>query len=180
MSALNELLLSPAVVTAAADGDTAAFTRIVAQHHDDMVRVAYLISGDVELAHEAVQSAWSTAWLKLKDLRDPDRLRPWLVSVAANEARQLLRRRRRHSVREIDLDSMTGLEASGSADRDDSIDLLDALARISPDDRAILAMRYGLGLTSDEIGKAIGMSAPGVRSRLTRSVARLRKDLGHE
>ena len=153
MSVLNETLMSPAVVTAAAGGDTVAFTRIVAQHHDDMVRVAYLISGDVELAHEAVQSAWSTAWLKIKDLRDPDRLRPWLVSVAANEARQLLRRRRRHSVREIEIDSMTGLEASGSTARDDSIDLLDALARLSPDDRAIMAIGYGLGLTSEEIGK---------------------------
>ena len=131
MSAFNEILMSPAVVTAAAAGDTVAFTRIVAQHHDDMVRVAYLISGDVELAHEAVQSAWSTAWLKMKDLRDPDRLRPWLVSVAANEARQLLRRRRRHSVREIELDSVTGLAATGSTARDDSIDLLDALARYS-------------------------------------------------
>ena len=43
--------------------------------------------------------------------------------------------------------------------------------------RAIVAMRYALGLTSDEIGQAIGLSAPGVRSRLARCVAILRKDL---
>jgi len=38
-----------------------------------------------------VQSARSIAWRKLSSLRDPERLRPWLVSVAANEARQLVR-----------------------------------------------------------------------------------------
>ena len=55
-----------------------------------------------------------------------------------------------------------------------------ALDRLAGDDRQILAMRYVLGLTSEEIGRSIGMSAPGVRSRLSRAIARLRKDLGDD
>ena len=51
------------------------------------------------------------------------------------------------------------------------------MARLSLDDRAMVAMRYVAGLTSSEIGVAIGMSPGGVRTRLARLLGRLREDL---
>src|SRR6186997_1893258 len=92
--------LAGAVAQAAA-GDEVAFARIVRAHHADMTRVCFVICGDLDLADEAVGAAWPIAWRKLGSLKDPDRLRPWLVSVAANEARQLLRRQRRRKVVEL-------------------------------------------------------------------------------
>lgn len=53
--------------------------------------VCFVICSDQEMAQDAVQSAWPIAWRKLGSLRDPDRLRPWVVSVAANGVRQLMR-----------------------------------------------------------------------------------------
>src|SRR5438093_7667832 len=88
-------------VALAASGDENAFARIVQGHHDDMMRVCFVICGDLDLADEAVQAAWPIVWRKLGSLREPSRLRPWLVSVAANEARQLIRRRRRRTVVEL-------------------------------------------------------------------------------
>ncbi len=88
-------------VALAAAGDEAAFARIVQAHHDDMTRVCFVICGDLDVADEAVQAAWPIVWRKLGSLRDPSRLRPWLVSIAANEARQLIRRRRRRTVVEL-------------------------------------------------------------------------------
>lgn len=179
MDTLTELELSPAIVASAAAGDVDAFTRIVAEHHQDLVRVAYLVCGDADLAQEAVQSAWSIAWRKIGDLRDRDRLRPWLASIAANEARQLIRRRSRRTVREVDLDLA---EASGDyvvtrPHQDAVLDLLRALEDLSPDDRGLLAMRYALGLTAEEIARARGIGISAVRMRLSRTVARLRKEL---
>jgi len=63
-----------------------------------MVRVCQLICGDPELAQDAAHAAWPIALQKLASLRDPDKLRPWLVSIAANEARQMLRRLHRDRV----------------------------------------------------------------------------------
>ena len=92
----------PAVAVArAAAGDESAFARIIEAHHDDMTRVCFVICGDLDIADEAVQAAWPIVWRKLGTLRDPGRLRPWLVSIAANEARQLVRRRRRRVVVEL-------------------------------------------------------------------------------
>jgi RNA polymerase sigma factor (sigma-70 family) len=167
------------VVVSAAAGDETAFAQIIARYDDDLARVAYLVTADIGLAHDAVQAAWPIAWRKLGSLRDLDRIRPWLVAIAVNEARQLLRRQRRQRVVEISMERLP--EASPnrptSVSADQHLDLLDALRALSSDDRAIVAMRYALGLNSDEIGQAIGLSAPGVRSRLARCVALLRKDL---
>jgi RNA polymerase sigma factor (sigma-70 family) len=59
----------------------------------------------------------------------------------------------------------------------EQIDLLAALQALRADDRTIVAMRYGLGLSSSEIGRAIGMSPPGIRSRLARALKQLREEL---
>ena len=168
--------IAAATVADAAAGDADALARIVGAHHDDMARLAYVICGDQDLAQDAVQAAWPQAWRKLGSLRDPERLRPWLMSVAANEARQLIRRQRRHMVVEIEVADV-GSGRTDPAANAASMDLAVALRRLSPDDRTLLALRFVAGFDASEIGRALGMSGSGVRSRLSRLVARLRTEL---
>jgi len=163
-------------VELAISGDEVAFARLVDAYHGDLVRVAYVVAGDEQLAEDAAQAAWSIAWRKLGSLRDPERLRPWLVSVAANEARQLIRSRHRRQVAEIRVrppDDPAG-DPSAVAER---LDLLDAYCRLKPEDRSLLALRYVGGLDSTEIGALLGMSPSGVRGHLSRLLERLRKEL---
>ena len=169
-----------AAVARAAIGDEMAFARIVAAHHDDMARVSFVVCGDVDIAQEAVQAAWQKAWAKLGSIRDADRLRPWLVSIAANEAKQLIRSRHRRWLRETvieDDEDVAARPGSDPASRAAILDLTNALAGLEPDDRTLIALRYAAGLTSDEIGRAIGMTGGGVRARLARLLTRLRKEL---
>lgn len=170
--------LAIAAVERAVAGDEAAFARIVAAHHADLVRVAYGITGDRDLALDAVQSTWVIAWRKLHTLRDPECLRAWLVSVAANESRHLSRRRRPVHVTELDV---ARLPCAGDdpADGIPRVDLVNALSHLDVDDRSVIALRYGAGYDSSEIAPLLHLSASGVRARLARSLARLRKDLAH-
>jgi RNA polymerase sigma-70 factor (ECF subfamily) len=87
--ALDSAAIATTVERAVA-GDELAFARIVGAYHLDLVRVAFVICGDEDVAEDAAQAAWWIAWRKLPSLRDPDRLKPWLVAVAANETRKLL------------------------------------------------------------------------------------------
>jgi RNA polymerase sigma-70 factor (ECF subfamily) len=163
-----------AVIERAAAGDEAAFARIVAAHHEDMARIAYLVSGSLDQADDAVQSAWAIAWRRLGTLRDPARLRPWLMSVAANEARQLARGDRRRTVREL---RVAVPSEDGPSEQAVLIDLANALARLDPRDRALIGLRYVAGLDSTAIGREMGLSASGVRVRLHRLLGRLREEL---
>jgi RNA polymerase sigma-70 factor (ECF subfamily) len=167
------------ILAAAANGDEAAFTALVSAHHDDIRRICVVVAGDEGLADEAVEAAWSIAWLKLRTVRDAARLRAWLASVAVNEARQLLRSRRRRAVVELRVESVP--EPIGGQDPAATVAQLDlraALGRMDPDDRALLAMRYVAGFDSTEIGYATGRSASGTRARLARLLDRLEKELG--
>ena len=84
-----------AMLASAAAGDEIAFRRIVAEHHDDMRKVCVAVADDRSIADEATQAAWVIAWKRLGDVREIGHLRPWLVTVAVNETKQLLRKRRR-------------------------------------------------------------------------------------
>jgi RNA polymerase sigma-70 factor (ECF subfamily) len=168
----------PATTVAdAVAGDARAFARIVRAHHDDMVRVCHVICGDPELAQDAAQSAWPIAWRRLGTLREPEKLRPWLVSVAANEARQLVRRLHRDRVVSIEL-ADAGSSTSDPAWRAGDEELVAAIRRLPPDERSLIALRYVAGFDATEIGKTLGLSASGVRTRLSRLVARLRTEVG--
>jgi RNA polymerase sigma-70 factor (ECF subfamily) len=177
--ATDERLIGDMVVRRAMTGDREAFTRLVASYDSSMSKVAYVVSGDPDMARDAVQSAWTIAWSRLGGLRDPAQVRAWLLTIAANEARQQVRRRRRHSVVDLSIAEET---TGGRGDPGDSIHLIDlerALHRLKPDDRALIALRYVAGLDSTEIAAQLGGSPSGIRSRLSRAIDHLRTDLDH-
>ena len=162
---------------AAASGDEAAFGRIVLAYHEDMRRVCTFITRDPALADDAVQAAWAIAWRKLESVREPDRLKPWLMRVAINEAKHQAKRRRRRGEVEVHADQVDRAGGVDPATGIDAIDLRAAMERLEPDDRALLALRYGAGFDATELAAALGLSPSGTRTRLERLVKRLRKDL---
>jgi len=181
---MTEITLQPgsdilSTVRLAAEGDEAACARLVAAHYAPMIRAAFVIVGDVETAREAVQVAWSIAWRRLRSVREPERVGPWLVSIAANEARHLARRQHRRTVVEMS----AGVDDRRLGDPADDIARLDlerALRGLKPEERSLLALRYVSGMDSSEIARQVGMSPSGVRSRLARLLDRLREELDHD
>ena len=178
MHGLAAEIASPSTVQRAVEGDEVAFARIADAHWAEMARVAYLIVSDWDLAQDAAQAALLNAWRRLPSLRDHDRLRPWLLAIAANEARTIARRAHRHPVKELRV--ADDGQVSIGPDAIDDVDLTNALARLDPSDRAIVTLRYLADLDSGEIASLTGLSSSGVRTRLTRILDRLRKDLGDE
>jgi DNA-directed RNA polymerase specialized sigma24 family protein len=103
------------------------------------------------------------------------------VSVAVNEARQLVRARNRRSLIEvpvIHVDDPGGGVDPGSTIN--AIDLRNALAGLDPDDQALLAMRYVAGFDATELAFATRRSPSGTRARLARLLHRLERELGDE
>jgi RNA polymerase sigma-70 factor (ECF subfamily) len=156
----------------AASRDATAFEELVVRCQGDMARLCFAICGDLDLARDAVQSTWAIAWVRLATIRDPSAVRSWLLAIAANEARRTIRRDR--------LRSLAHLRASDPVLHDEStrdLDLERALRLLRPADRELLGLRFGLGMDSGEIARLRGLGASGVRMRLARALARLRKEL---
>jgi RNA polymerase sigma-70 factor (ECF subfamily) len=164
------------IVERAAAGDEAAFAEIIATHHVDLRRIAWVITGDQDLAEDAVQQAWLIAWRRLGTIRDPQAVRGWLVAIAANEARKVVNQRRRRIAVE---GRVQPLAVAAEVPDPDVLDLGPVLERLAVDDRELLALRYVAGLDSFEIAALRGGSASGVRARLARLLARLRTEFDH-
>jgi RNA polymerase sigma-70 factor (ECF subfamily) len=169
-----------ALVPLAAAGDEVAFTRLVEAFHADMARLAYFVcGGNRGLTEDAVQSAWAIAWSRLGTVREPERIRAWLLSVTANEARQLARQQRHVVTVRLEF-AEERVAAPDPYTSPALLDMANVLARLKPEERTLVGLRYAAGLDSAEIGAVLGMSASGVRSRLDRLLDRLRVELEHE
>ena len=155
----------------AARGYEPAFARIVRLHYADLVRVCLVITGDIALARVAVAETWPIALRELGGLRDPARLLPWLCAIGADEARPLRPSAVLGAGTELrgtdpDLPPGVGYGQSDPA-------LADALAALTPGDRALLALRVIGGLDDTELGRAARTSPAMARTRVDRLLAQL-------
>jgi RNA polymerase sigma-70 factor (ECF subfamily) len=155
-------------------GDHDAFATLVDLHLARLDAAARLILRDPELARDAVQEAFIRAWRDLPGLRDPERFAAWLHRLTVNACLDLLRRRKRRVI-EVELtpiDLPTTTDVAGSlADRQ----LLDeALARLDPSHRAVVAMHYLLGMPLPEVARVLGIPIGTAKSRLHYALAAMR------
>lgn len=148
---------------------------LVRLHHETLTRLCYVITGDGELAADAVQNAWAIAVRKIHQLRSPAAAKSWLMAIATNEARSALRGKKRAARVKEALITAARSGPSAQSPADTSI-----IADLPPRDRQLLALAYIAGLSSAEIGTILGLSAEGVRTRKFRLIHRLRAEMTHE
>ena len=164
------------LVEQARGGNRAAFADLAAAAIDRLYNVAQLMLRDRYLAEDAVQEALAIAWRDLRGLRDPEAFDAWLHRILVRCVYREARRERRRSVRLPAISASPDIPdaAAAIADRD-AIDR--AFRRIHPQQRAVLVLRYYLGMSDREAGAVLDVPAGTVRSRLSRAVSALRSEL---
>ena len=161
-------------------GDVDAYRGLVERYQQDGFRVAYLITKNGAEAQDAVQDAFVKAYGAL-DRFDPGRsFRAWLLTIAANEARNRVRAAQRRSKLELRFaqDPLSG-DAAPSPERavlatEERDALTSALSKLAEDDRTVIALRYFLELSEKEMAEVLGCAPGTVKSRLSRVKERLR------
>jgi RNA polymerase sigma factor (sigma-70 family) len=174
------------LVERARRGDLRAWENIVRTYQGIAFRTAYLLSGNAADAEEAAQDGFVKAYRALGRFRRGAPIRPWLLQIVANEARN----RRRSAGRREQLalraaaavrpgDAVPSPEAALLAD-EARVRLLEAVHRLSDDHRDAITCRYFLELSEGETAAALGVRRGTVKSRLARALERLRDELGEE
>ena len=161
------------------------YEQLVREHQGIAFRTAYVICGSAADAEEAAQEAFVKAYNALGRFRSGEPLRPWLLAIVANEARNRRRsagRRTALAVRAAGEERPAG-EAAPSPEAallagERRAALLAGLERLSERDRTVIACRYLLELSEAETAAALGVRRGTVKSRLSRALGRLREEVG--
>lgn len=159
-----------------------AYEQLVLRYQDIAARTAYVVLGSAAEAEDAAQEGFVKAYYALSRFRPGAPFRPWLLQIVANEARNRRKsasRRQNLALRVAALDGVgtTTSEPSPEARAlasERQQELLDALNTLREDDRLVIACRYFLDLSEAETAQTLGWPRGTVKSRLSRSLGRLR------
>jgi RNA polymerase sigma-70 factor, ECF subfamily len=161
----------------ATNGDAAAWEPLVLAHQQAVFRLAYLLLGDPDDAEDVAQETFLRAWKHLRRF-DPTRpLRPWLLSIVSNLARNrhrsvgryvaALTRAFRNEPPPVNIEEK-------STQKLESTELWKAVQTLSIADQQIVYLRYFLDLSVNETAEVLQIAEGTVKSRLSRALERLR------
>ena len=172
--------LSP-LVTAAQAGDLDAFGQVVERFQRMAYAVAFTTLGDAHLAEDVAQEAFVRAYRALDHFDTARPLRPWLLRIVTNQALNYVKASERHArlaERYAKVTAMHEPNASPEQElsaREQDQRLLQAVDRLDQDERTLLALRYFLELSEREIADTLQIPLGTCKSRLHRTLARLRE-----
>jgi RNA polymerase sigma-70 factor (ECF subfamily) len=165
-------------VNRARRGDGAAWEQVVQAHQQAVFRLAYLLLGDADDAEDTAQEAFIRAYGALERFDTARPLRPWLMQITANLARNRRRALGRYWAavqRLVRAEPQTrGSRAAAPPSNDDTQLLWQAIRRLNDAEQEIIYLRYFLEMPEAEMAAALSIAPGTVKSRLHRALARLR------
>lgn len=170
---MNEKLVNEAI-----SGSKEAFCVLYGQYKDKLYRYALYKLGDPDDAEDAVSECVLAAWRSIGSLRSAGAFGSWIFRVLSNccaarikalvTARDNLER-----VYNEGPGSASGISAPASL----SVELTEALSQLKEEERDVVLLSVIGGLNSNEVADLTGLSPGGVRSKLSRSLAKMREFL---
>jgi RNA polymerase sigma-70 factor (ECF subfamily) len=176
-----------------ADGDSAAFESLVHRYEHELFSYLRRYLGSAEMAEDVFQATFLQVHLKREQFEQGRRFRPWLYTIATNQAIDAQRRNRRHKM--ASLDSRTGgedevgtlVEMLAGKDRTATEELQDEEARewvrtavegLPETLKSTLLLVYNQGMKYREAADVLGIPVGTVKSRLNAALLRLNESWG--
>ena len=133
----------------------------VEEYGDMLYRTCLIMLKNKADAEDAVQDTYVTYMKKAPDFSDSEHLKAWLITVASNKCRDMLRFRNRHRT-EPEEALATLIQPT------DDTNILEALMSLPEKFRLVLTLHYIDGYKVEEIAGIIGKSGSAVKMRLSK------------
>ncbi len=178
------------LIHAAKKGDLDAFNRLILEYQDLAFNVAYRILGDPDLAADATQVGFISAYKHLKGFRGGS-FRSWILRIVTNACYDELRRQKRRPTTPLEPLTDAGEEIESPewlADPSESPEeaalraelgkaIEECIQTLDPDFRAVLVLVDVQGMDYAEAASILGRPLGTVKSRLARSRVRVQECL---
>lgn len=163
------------------DGDESSFTELMRRHEDRIFALAFRMTGDRGDALDATQETFLTAFRQAPQFRFDSAFGTWLYRVGINASHDLLRKRRRWTLRSEDDEEQEPDRAGAAVDESVvlRLDLTRALAELPSEYREAVVMHDIGGVPYEEIAHITEARIGTVKSRISRGRRRLAELLEH-
>ncbi len=152
---------------------TEGIESVIATYGDTLFRLCLIQLGNAHDAEDALSETFLRYLQKSPPFVSTDHQKAWLIRVATNCCRDMLRLRNRRFT--IPLEDVSAF-ATEASDRG----LLEALMQLPETFRVVLVLHYVEGYTTEEIAPMIGKTPSAVKMRLKKGRALLKEVYGHE
>ncbi|CAN5853542.1 hypothetical protein BH23ACT12_BH23ACT12_04350 [soil metagenome] len=168
------------LVRAACEGDKQAFADIYDRYSDRIYSFLCAVVRNREDAADLLQDTFLAAAARLDQLRDPEKLRPWLYAIARHLAMKSLKRAGRQDPLDDDFelaDTSAG-PSEVAAQIELAVLLQDAAEGLGVQDRVVLDLHLRQGLEGQELGDALGVTPGHAYVMLSRMRDQVERSLG--
>lgn len=167
------------LLKAAQSGNADAFGALYALYAQELYRYAYAILRDSHTAEDAVQEACIKVYTNIQNIRKPNAVKAYFFKALQNTAKTLLRRGA-FTVCGAEIPEDSPAPDNTESLAADRTDLQRALLRLTEEERQIVLLSAVAGFTSKEIAATVDLTAGAVRSKLSRSLEKLRTYLSEK
>jgi RNA polymerase sigma-70 factor (ECF subfamily) len=174
-------------------GDRQAFEELVRRYEKELYGYLRNYLGDAEMAEDVFQQTFLQLHLKCDQFEPGRRVRPWLYTIATNQAIDARRRNRRHQMASLDrrgspeqedaaaLVKLLGSDEPGPAQRTEWAERSDEVRRavdeLPEPIRQVVMLVYFQGLKYREAAEALDIPVGTVKSRLHAAIGKLNEAL---
>jgi RNA polymerase sigma-70 factor, ECF subfamily len=161
-------------------GDREAFDRLFRLLQEPLYRYIFSLVGARAPAEDVLQEVFILIYRKIRWLREPELLRPWVYRIATREAFKHLKRERRWTDKAEDESTLSDLPAPSHDEMAPEIGaqlVAQLVERLSPASRAVIVLHYLHEMPLSEIAEVMGVAVGTVKSRLAYGLDLMRRQL---
>ncbi len=153
-------------------GSKESFCKLYGMYKDNLYRYALYKLGDPSDAEDAVSECVLAAWKGIRALRSEHAFSSWIFRILSNICAGMISKA---------ISAREGLEQAGRSVMSSqestvvtSVELAEALSRLDEEEREVVLLSVVSGLTSSEISGITGLKPGAVRSKLSRSLNKMK------
>ncbi len=165
-------------VKKARDGDADAFAELYSAVYKELYHIALVNLKNQHDASDAVSDAVLEAFSSIKNLRDENAFKAWMIRILTVKIKRKQREYIKNRDHLTDLDDIESVEQEKAKEINyGGLEIMEEFRKLNEDERLVLSLSVVSGYTSEEIAKITGSSANTVRSKAARAKIKLRKML---
>ncbi|MBQ3046320.1 MAG: RNA polymerase sigma factor [Clostridia bacterium] len=168
----------------AKNGDMSSFEKIYIELSPEIYAIACEITQNKDESHDLVQDCFLAAIENISSLKEPDKIKNWLIRIAANKSRDYLKKKKPSVLTEDQSDIIENIEEDdisvlpeASLETEERIeDINKILQCLSEDKRLCLILRYKFDMSYADIAKELAVTESSVKSKISKAKKEVEKE----